>query len=406
MYTRWPLLIVWCVVTAACATHVVKSTTYSPVIQDSHASEELLLDVGVAIFDPGLDELDRNDEITIDRVRMAESRYAPKLLANTLQRSGNWGMAYLTPSLDTTFDVTVKGTLLESNGEKMAIRITVSDASGREWYTRVYSETISKFSYEPAQTQLQDPFQVIFNLIANDMLAYRKANLTEARIAELRAISQLRFAQRFVPLAFDDYLTPNLDGIDRLARLPAANNPLLVKLEQARERDYMFIDTIQDYYANYARQMKRSYDSWREQSYRETVELRELELSKRRRFIAGTTVVLGSIAAASSGNFAVASGGLGGVAAGAFVIKSGFDKRAEIRMHKEVLWELGNSLANEVAPNVINLDDKAITLTGTVEEQYQQWREILADIYAFETAVPIAPTETPRIPAGSPAHAF
>jgi len=66
------------------------------------------------------------------------------------------------------------------------------------------------------------------------------------------------------------------------------------------------------------------------------------------------------------------------------LIKSGFDKRAEAKIHMEALEELGQSLENEVAPRVINLDDRTITLTGTVEEQYDQWKEVLADIYAAE----------------------
>jgi len=37
-----------------------------------------------------------------------------------------------------------------------------------------------------------------------------------------------------------------------------------------------------------------------------------------------------------------------------------------------------------VAPQVFTLDDRTITLTGSVEEQYLQWREILADLYAAE----------------------
>ena len=77
-------------------------------------------------------------------------------------------------------------------------------------------------------------------------------------------------------------------------------------------------------------------------------------------------------------------GGAFGVGAGAYLIRSGFDKRAEARMHMEALEELGQSLESEVAPQVISLEDRTITLTGSVEEQYEQWREILADLYAVE----------------------
>ncbi len=73
-----------------------------------------------------------------------------------------------------------------------------------------------------------------------------------------------------------------------------------------------------------------------------------------------------------------------GVGAGAYLIKSGFDKRAEARIHMEALEELGESLENEVAPRVFSLDDRTITLTGSVEEQYAQWKDILSDIYASE----------------------
>jgi len=95
---------------------------------------------------------------------------------------------------------------------------------------------------------------------------------------------------------------------------------------------------------------------------------------------------LGGIAAAANGtDFVTQTGGAASVGAGAYVIKSGFDKRAEAQMQLESLQELGESLEREVAPRVIDLEDRTITLTGTVEEQYSQWREILADIYAAET---------------------
>ena len=34
---------------------------------------------------------------------------------------------------------------------------------------------------------------------------------------------------------------------------------------------------------------------------------------------------------------------------------------------------------------LIELEERVVTLSGTVESQYAQWREILADIYANET---------------------
>ena len=380
------LLLIACAV-SACATHTVKSTTYTPVIQDSqNLPEELLLDVGIAIFDPGIDEIKRSEEDTTnDQIRVAEARYAPFLLSETLQRSSNWGIVRLLPNNSSPMDIVIHGTILQSNGEEMALRITVSDSTGREWYTKEYDEVISQFAYDPSQRQQNDPFQVIYNNIANDLLEFRKANIKENRIVEIRTVSEMLFAQRFSPDAFSEYLTQDRRGYYTLAALPADNDPLLNRIRDIRERDFMFIDTVQDYYATYTRQMRLPYDSWREQSYDETVELRELRASAKRRFLAGTAAVLGGLAAATNGgNYATQTGGAVGVGAGAYLIKSGFDKQAEAKIHVEALEELGQSLENEVAPRVINLEDRTITLSGTVEEQYSQWKEILADMYAAE----------------------
>jgi hypothetical protein len=374
-------------VLAACNTHTVKTTSYTRIVQGSqNVPEDLLLDVGVSVFDPGIDEIEKRDEETTNHeIRVAESRYAPFLLAETLQRSANWGIVRLMPNNESPMDVIIKGTILQSDGEAMQIRIAVTDSSGREWYTKVYSELISQFSYEPSQRQQADPFQVIYNKITNDLLEYRKRNLTNQQIVEVRTISELLFARRFSPEVFDSYLTTNRKGNLAITALPAETDPVLQRVRDIRERDFMFIDTVQDYYATYVRQMRLPYDTWRALSYDETIELRELRASANRRFVAGAAAVLGGLAAATSGgNYATQTGGAIGVGAGAYLIKSGFDKRAEAKLHSDALEELGESLENEVAPRVFSLDDRTITLTGSVEEQYAQWKDVLADIYASE----------------------
>ena len=372
---------------SACATHTVKTTSYTPVVQDSQdVPEDFLLDVGVSLFDPGIDEFLGDDEDTANpEIRVAESRYAPYLLAETLQRSANWGIVRVMPNSESPMDVQVNGTILRSNGEAMIIRVEVNDSRGRHWYTEEYEEVISQFSYDPQNRQKNDPFQVIYNKIANDLLAYRQRNIDTSQVQEIRTVSELLFAQRFSDDAFGNYLARDRNGEYQLTSLPADNDPLLGRIRSIRERDFMFIDTVQDYFATYVRQMRLPYDSWREQSYQETITLRELEASARRRFIAGAAAVVGGIAAASNGgNWATQAGGATAVGAGAFLVKSGFDKQAEARIHMQALEELGESLENAVAPQVINLDDRTITLSGSVEEQYEQWRDILADLYAAE----------------------
>ena len=371
----------------ACATTSVKSTEYVQIVQDTTPiSEDLLMDLGVTVFDPGIDEIGRKEEERVSpEIRNAEARYAPFMLAETLQRSGNWGVVRVLPNETSTMDVYLHGQILQSDGEGMIIKVSVRDSTGLLWYTKEYEEHISKFSYEATQRQANDPFQVIYNNIANDLLAWRKANLSDQRIARIRAISELQFARNFAPEIFNEYLSVNNRGITEIVRLPADNDPSLTRIREIRQRDNLFVDTVQEYYANYARQMRVPYDSWREQSYEATMELDQLEASARRRMLAGTMAIVGGIAAATSNNGAVRTGSLVGVGAGAYMIKSGFDKRAEAEIHIAALQELGESLESEVAPKMIDLDDRTVMLTGTVEEQYSQWREILVELYEEET---------------------
>jgi hypothetical protein len=383
---RWILLGFVGAALIACSTTTVKSTEYVQVVQDTAPNEDLLMDIGVTVFDPGIDELDRDEEERVSpEIRNAEARYAPYLLAETLQRSGNWGVVRVLPNETSTTDIYIHGQILQSDGEGMRISVSVRDSTGAIWYTKEYEEHISEFAYEASQRQANDPFQVIYNNIANDLLAWRKANLTEQRIASIRTISELQFARNFAPELFEQYLSVNNRGITQIERLPADNDPALERIREIRLRDNLFVDTVQDYYANYARQMRVPYDSWREQSYHATMTLDQLEASARRRFIAGTVAIVGGIAAATSSNAAVQTGALVGVGAGAYMIKSGFDKNAEAEIHIAALQELGESLEQEVAPRMIDLDDRTIMLNGTVEEQYQQWREILVDMYKAET---------------------
>ena len=216
-HLRAALIAMAALLLASCATHTVKSTTYTPIQRATETvAEEFLLDIGVAIFDPGLDNLSRREEETTNaQIRVAESRYAPYMLAETLQRSGNWGIVRVLPNDQSPIDVVVNGMVLHSDGEAMTLQVTVSDSTGRAWYTKDYDEVVSRFSYEPGERQKNDPFQVIYNAIANDLLVYLERNIEPAEITEIRTVSELRFARSFAPDAFNEYLTQNRNGSTR-----------------------------------------------------------------------------------------------------------------------------------------------------------------------------------------------
>lgn len=370
----------------ACTTTDVRTTAFTPItVEDATIPEDRLLDVGIVQFNPGLDsaEVDE-DELVFPELRRAESRYIAVTLADSLQSSQGWGAVRVIPSERTNIDVTVTGTILQSDGETLTVDVTVVDSRGQVWFTKEYTEQASHYAYDRKHPTEGDAFQGVYNRIANDMLTYRQ-QLSDQYIAELRTISEIKFARSFSPHAFDRYLTQNEDGIYQLNALPAENDPMLERVRRIRERDYLFVDTLQGYYGTFVKSMETPYQEWRAMSYEEVQQMRDLKRKARNHTIMGAAAIIGGIAAAGGGTGAARAAGQVGIAGGGYLIKSGFDRRAEAKMHIEALQELGDSMQSEVEPQIVELEDRTVTLTGTVENQYRQWRELLREIYQAET---------------------
>ena len=234
-------------------------------------------------------------------------------------------------------------------------------------------------------------------MIANDMLALFDRLPAADRVA-IRQVAEMRFARDFANGAFADYLEEDASGHISLRRLPAEDDPMLNRVRGLRQRHYVFVDTLQGHYTGFAENMYTPYQEWRKASYEETVALRELEAESQREMIAGGAAIIAGVLAQTSGSRTTRSAGAVGVIGGGALLKRGLEKRAESNIHSLALEELGQSLDAEITPRVIELEDRTVRLTGNVEDQYDQWRELLADIYAAE----LAALEPPAAPAVRP----
>ncbi|MEP5764642.1 MAG: hypothetical protein ABJ308_08605 [Halieaceae bacterium] len=367
---------------SGCVNQTVKSTSVPQVkTLQEELPEAQLLDVGVAIFDPGLDA-DDDADFLYPEVRRAEARYMPYLLVESIQASGAWGAVRVVPNERQAMDLVVSATILQSHGEHLKLHVVARDASNTLWLDKEYENKASRYSYETSRSRF-DPFQAVYNQIANDLLQIQQLKTPE-QLATIRLINELRFAQVFSPDAFDGYLVQDKRGTYQIQRLPAQDDPMLLRVRKIRERDYLFIDTLQEYYASFNGQMVGPYQEWRKQSYDEAIALQELRTESTRRLIAGVAAVVAGIAAAGSDNSAARSASNVAIAGGGYLVKSGLDKRTEADIHVQALEELGLSLESEIAPQIIELEDRTVTLTGSVEDQYQQWRELLRQIYRAE----------------------
>ena len=368
-----------------CNTQTVRSTAVEPLTATSETiPDELLLDIGIVIFDAGIDNLDPKRTTTTPGIRRAEGHYVAQRLKDTLEDAQQWGIVRVLPQKQTEFDVSISGKILRSDGETLKIQVAVQDATGSSWFTRIYEEKISRFAYDAEIRRQQEPFQNVYNRVANDMRDYLyRQDL--ARLQQIRATTELRFAQRFAPQVFADHLAVDSRGRFELKRLPADGDPVLQRIRRIRVRDQMFVDRLQDFYRQFDDDMVLSYDNWRQESFTETEALRELKSQALARTLGGALAVIGGILAQGSDSRTARSAGVLGIGAGAYMFKSGLDKSAEANIHTAALKELSLSLNAEVQPQTIALTDRTVELSGTVEEQYRQWQDLLQQIYLIET---------------------
>jgi hypothetical protein len=393
---RHSLLIALAGLLAACVSHEIRTVDMTPPAQiDTPQTEQELLDIGVAVFDPNVPE-DFDEQVATlvqPEIRRAEANFIPYFAKNLLQSTGNWGAVRVVPRPTNAVDVNVAGKIIESNGETLTIEATVSDARGVTWFAREYHALASKYAYEDGIPADIDPFQAIYKRLADDMLEYRTA-LSRDEIAAIRATAEMKFAREFSPDAFATHVTRTEDGGFALNRLPAEDDPMLARVRKVREREYLFIDTLDEYYSGFYRSMYGPYQNWRSSSYSEAIAYRELRAQARARTMAGVGALVGGVAAIYESNDAyVDASGIVSVMSGAALIKSAIMRRNEAEMHAQVLQELAVSSEAEIVPHTIELENQTVRLQGTVDQQYEDLRRILRKFY-FED-LGLAPPDQP-----------
>jgi len=151
----------------------------------------------------------------------------------------------------------------------------------------------------------------------------------------------------------------------------------------------MLLDTLDGYYAVFYRDMKPAYREWLKSNYEESLELKKLQRSARNRMGMGAAAVVAGVAGgvkSDSGAGQIVS--LATAAGGATVFASGVKKYAQSEIHVDALRELNTSFEMDLKPKVIEVEGRTVTLTGSAEAQYENWRHLLRQIYTQETGLP------------------
>ena len=374
------------------------------VVATTSVEEALLLDVGIVEFDARIPEDNRPEKTGIyDDIRLAEAKYIPYHLKTTMQGAGHWGAVRVIPSEDAFTDLIVRGAIDRSDGEYIEVEISVSDASGLHLFTRSYETQTGLTSYSKRRDRRRDPYQKVFNDFANDLQQYVAA-MPPQQLQRIRQISELKFFRDMSSVSYSGHLASDEDGILSVVRLPAENDPSVMRMRQIRERDRLVVDTLNEHYANFYYGIAIPYRNWRKNARAETVKFRQEKRSAKIQALVGVVVLAGSTQIntdSSSRNTNNINRALQyqGFSRGLNTVFGALQRNRDAGLHLDAITELSESFGNEAAPMVVSVEGQERRLTGTAEAQFESWRQLLREIYEAETGFSQA------VEVGAPARA-
>jgi hypothetical protein len=392
-------------VCSACVVSETRPVEYTPA---ERAQTEIAvshrLGIGVAVLDPGIPEEGSRaakKETISPEVREAEANFIAFHLKDTLERTSHWGSVRVVPGARPGTELMVTGTILNSDGLELELDVKAEDATGRVWLDRKFEGRADSGTYSDGEIMGRDPFQNVYNDVANALLAER-ARLQQDDLVDIRRVAELRFAESLAPSVFDGMLEEERGRYEAL-RLPADSDPMVERMRSIRDRDQLFVDTLNEHYAGFYRQMEGPYDDWRKYSYDEAIALRELKAAARWRKLVGAAAVVGAVVAdantdSSAGDVASNVMLIGGIE----LFRQGIQVGKEAKMQAEVLAELSTSFGQEIEPATVTVAGETRRLEGSAATQYAEWRRLMREIYEAETGFELPDEDPPGMPVAVP----
>jgi len=284
----------------------------------------------------------------------AESNYMPVVLKDTLLRSGFWGAVRVLPEADPTTELMIQIEIIHSDAVRLSLSVHAMDSRGVVWLDKIYNDSSLDHAYLPRKLGKEDPFQDLYNSIANDINTVRMT-LSQKQLDTVLDMSMLRYAIALSPEAFSSFLATDDNSNLFLRSLPARNDPMYLRVKNIRESEYRFIDVMDSQYQKYFGKMQQSYPYWREYSFELMVYNSKLEEkgSLGKRPSRGTWGALENV----------------------------YKTYKEYKLNEDELRELGKALSTEIEPTVAELDGRVFELTGSLASQYREWRSLLRKIY-------------------------
>jgi hypothetical protein len=376
-----------------CAVHIPEPSPYTNLqVPAETPAEAQLLDVAIGQFTFKAPVKDGAPDVQQADIRKAESRYMPVMLRHALTQAGAWGGVYVLPEAGQGHDVRVEAEILESESHTLRLRVGVSDATGAEWFERIYTEHVGVEVHGENSIGVNDPFDGLYNRIANDMLSFARDNLDATDLANIRQTAELQFGNEFAPGVYGGYLATNRRGISTVVRMPPDSDPAVVHLQQIRQRDRAFQELLQQHYVDFAREITNSYLAYRHQAFQDLRALQSQQREARNDMVMGGLLIGVAVATHNVDDVFASTVAATAAVAGATQIVTGVRNYTTEQPFAE---ELAASFAGDVVTEVVSLDDEVVTLSGSTEGIYVEWKDILRELFQEDRGPGPAATEGP-----------
>lgn len=319
------------------------------------------LNVTIPVFDTGVpsDPSVFRELQIFPRIREAEAKLLPFLLREALVESGQWGAVRVATKPEAAAELQVSGTILRSDGDWLDLHIVAIDATGRTWLDKTFSGEASEVTVTRQGEKGTPEFRAMYDEIGAELAAARD-RLGGATVANIKGTSLMRYAVELAPSAFGDYLEQTKDGTWRLLRLPARDDPMLMRIELIRNTEFLITDTVDTKYKELNADISRTYRVWR--GYRRKfVEYQEEDV----RFAQAND------SDAPRGSWEA--------------IKHQYDAYKYERITAQEQDRLAVAFNNEVTSTVDAMETRVAELEGWVEQGYLEWRSLLEDLHEVES---------------------
>jgi hypothetical protein len=270
------------------------------------------------------------------------------------ENAGQWGVVRLYPQPSLIPQLMLDMVVLQSDGRQLRVHAMLTGVHGATLLSDTYLDYASSEGVLTADNE--DPFTDLFHRIHNDV-ATKVALMPESE-DYLRQLSFLRYAQQLAPQAFEAYLSREGESW-QLLRAPAEQDPMYQRISKLREYELLFVDTIDEQLTSALREIDTAYRLWLRASKE------QLDWLEKRR--------------------------ARGVNAEGLADDSAFARHQAVyaayrslKIHEQELFELVLDLESESRSTALEIEETVVTLEGTLEQQYREWREALAKIMMLE----------------------